>query len=419
MTNKVGGPTIHDSGDPESVLSESEILTRSGYDTDTNFETAVLNFSTSGSGVGVGQFDQPIKKPAMTLRPVPAKQMPISVTSAKTRSKLSRPSFEPFAFAIHQSREARDACLDHGKPGQWQLALLGMPSWLTSLIFHLAVIMILAVVSVSDGGRTVIALLAAANEPVEIEHFVSFDMPQPEPMETLAEEIEMPTPKLMDRFDNSPVLDESLLDASLESDSNREMFESISTGEISESDLPQRLEKGSTQFFGVEGQGSNFVFVIDCSGSMADYGRWKQAVRELKKSVLQLRKEQKFLVLLYNDGFIAMNDQAELVPSTEIQQKKAFRWLANNSPGNWTFCAAAMEKALSLKPDAVFLLSDGEFNDRQDVFTVLETMNSFQILRRYEQQQIPIHTIALGSHQGSWTMKRIADENNGNFQLIE
>jgi hypothetical protein len=295
----------------------------------------------------------------------------------------------------------------------------GMPSWLTSLIFHLAVIMILAGVSISDGGRQVIALLAAANESVEIEHFVSFDMPQPEPLETLVEEIEMPTPKLMDNTEIPPLLDEALLDASLENNSNRNMFESISTEGISENDLPRRLDEVGTQFFGVEGKGSNFVFVIDCSGSMADYGRWNQAVRELKKSVLQLKKEQKFLVLLYNDGFIAMNDEAELVASTPIQQKKAFKWLAHNSPGSWTFCAAAMEKALSLNPDAVFLLSDGEFNDRQDVFTVLETMNSLQNLRRYEQRQIPIHTIALGSHQGSWTMKRIADENSGNFQLIE
>ena len=413
MTNKVCGPTTHDSVDLESVLSGSEILTRSGNDTDINFETAIQNFSVNGSGGGVGKIEEAAKKTAL---PVLDNGQAISATSTKVQSKLSRASAEPAAIGINQSREASH---DLGRPVHLQHVLLGMPSWLTSLIFHLAVIMILAVVSVSNPGRTVIALMAAANESVEVEHFVSFDLPEPGQMESLAEEIQMPTPKPLANSDISPMLDEALLNGSLESHSQRAMFDSISTGGISESDLPRRPENGSTQFFGVEGKGSNFVFVIDCSGSMADYGRWKLAVRELKKSVTQLKKEQKFLVLLYNDGFTAMNVQAELVPSTEIQQKKAFKWLANNSPANWTFCAAAMEKALSLKPDAVFLLSDGEFNDRQDVFSVLEAMNKAQHLGRYGQQQIPIHTIALGSHQGSWTMKRIADENNGIFQLIE
>ena len=225
--------------------------------------------------------------------------------------------------------------------------------------------------------------------------------------------------RLMETTDLAPVLDDALLSASLDSEDQNNLFERISSEGIAESDLPRRVAGGGAKFFGVDGQGSDFVFIVDCSGSMADYGRWRQAVRELKKSVGDLKTSQRFLILLYNDGFIAMNDDARLVKSTKREQKKAFNWLTANVPNSWTFCAQALEKALTLRPDAIFLLSDGEFNDRQDVFFVLDSMNSRSKVRQYNRQQIPVHTIALGSHQGRFTMKRIADENSGLFRLVE
>ncbi len=304
--------------------------------------------------------------------------------------------------------------------GGWQPRLRGVPSWLTSLIVHLSVILVLALVSISDGGRTVIAMLASADERVDIEPYTTFDMAlDPVEIETLSEEMEVPSSQLMQPTDLAPVLENALLDASLSSESQDSFSESLATEGVPNSDLPRQENGGGAKFFGVGGNGRDFVFIVDCSGSMADYGRWHQAVRELKQSVNDLKEDQRFLILLYNDGFIAMNNDAKLVKSDSRSRKKAFKWLVNNRPDSWTFCAEALGKALSLKPDAVFLLSDGEFNDRQDVFFVLDTMNSKERLSPYEEQQIPVHTIALGSHFGRHTMKRIADENSGEFRLVD
>ena len=203
----------------------------------------------------------------------------------------------------------------------------------------------------------------------------------------------------------------------IESGTDNELFESVaSTGGINEVELPKKDAGGGAEFFGVKGDGSDFVFIVDCSGSMADFGRWDQAVKELRASMESLSNQQRFLILLYNDGFVAMNGDARLVNSTAEARKKALRWLRRNRPISLTYCADALEKALNLNPDAIFLLSDGEFNDRSDVFFVLESMNSKKKLTR---QQVPVHTVALGSHMGRYTMKRIADENAGIFKLVD
>jgi hypothetical protein len=297
----------------------------------------------------------------------------------------------------------------------------GVPSWLTSLVFHLSVVLILALVSVSDGGRKIMELVATAGEADEIEPFLAVDMAlEPAEVEPLSERLAVPAAqKLLETSELDPILDNALLSAGFETEDQDSLFERISSAGLTEGEIPRRSADGGAKFFGVDGQGSNFIFIVDCSGSMADYGRWRQAVRELKKSIEHLKDDQRFLILLYNDGFVAMNDEVKLVKSTRRTQQKAFKWLSGNMPNSWTFCAQALAKALSLQPDAIFLLSDGEFNDRQDVFLVLDQMNSKTHSQEYRRQQIPIHTIALGSHQGRWTMKRIADENGGLFRLVE
>jgi len=237
-------------------------------------------------------------------------------------------------------------------------------------------------------------------------------------IEAPPEELESAPSKIAEATDLAPLLDEALLDASLDNVSSSDLFDSLSLSGAKESELSNQ-ESGGAKFFGVEGEGADFVFIVDCSGSMSDYGRWNQAVRELKESIRAMKTDQKFLILLYNNGFIAMNDDAKLVESTQRQQNRAFRWLAGKIPNNWTFCAEALAKALSLKPDAIFLLSDGEFNDREEVFAVLEALNKKNKLKVYGRTQVPVHTIALGSHLGQFTMKRIADENSGNFKLVE
>ncbi len=381
---------------PPSVSIFDEVIVRPGGETSTNFETADLSRKVDRSE------GPPQRQQVVASAGEPVAGQPVSPSSGDLVSD-----------SAPQDR--------NHPPAAWLPAYGGVPGWLTSLVFHLSVILILALVSVSDGGREIMQLVATSGESDEIEPYLAVDMAiEPAEVEPVTEQIAVPaSAKLMETSELDPILDDAMLSAGFEAEEHDRLFERISSAGLAEGEIPRRSVEGGARFFGVDGQGSNFVFIVDCSGSMADYGRWRQAVRELKKSVEHLKSDQRFLILLYNDGFIAMNDEIKLVKSTRREQQKAFRWLGNNAPHSWTFCAQALAKAITLQPDAIFLLSDGEFNDRQDVFLVLDKMNSKARTRQYRRQQIPIHTIALGSHQGRWTMKKIADENSGLFRLVE
>ena len=81
-------------------------------------------------------------------------------------------------------------------------------------------------------------------------------------------------------------------------------------------------------------------------------------------------------------------------------------------PMGGTFPGQAVKIALSLSPDAVYLLSDGQFQD--NTAGMLQTWNP----DRPKRGKISIHTIALGAFEGEGNMKFIADRNNGIFKAI-
>ena len=114
-----------------------------------------------------------------------------------------------------------------------------------------------------------------------------------------------------------------------------------------------------------------------------------------------------------------MNNKLKLVSSTEKERDRAIRWLNSKSPNSATFCADALAAGLKLNPSAIFLLSDGEFTDRRNVFRVLDDENQDKAAKFSRAPLVPIHTIALGSHIGQFSMKRIAEENDGEYRVIE
>ena len=75
--------------------------------------------------------------------------------------------------------------------------------------------------------------------------------------------------------------------------------------------------------------------------------------------------------------------------------------------------AQAMQYALELNPDAIFLLSDGELQD--NTVAVLRLLNP----PGSERRQIPVHTVHLFSFQGRLTLQQIALENSGTFTSIQ
>lgn len=172
--------------------------------------------------------------------------------------------------------------------------------------------------------------------------------------------------------------------------------------------------RDEAQFFGVSARGNKFVFVIDCSGSMGG-PRWISARSELIRSLRALQPEQMFCVLLYSSDAWSYEGNVELASyalATPENLDKAALWLGRQMPGGGTLPMPAIREALTLRPDAIYLLSDGELQDDSRGYLLRNNR------ARSARQPVPVHTVSAGMLFGAQLLQVIAQENGGQFQQV-
>jgi hypothetical protein len=173
------------------------------------------------------------------------------------------------------------------------------------------------------------------------------------------------------------------------------------------------------KFYGTELVGNRFVFVIDSSSSMSGE-RWESLKEELVRCVKGLSPDQRFFVIGFDSEPHPMFGQSppkgSFLRPSKVSIKKLQNWLNGIRLGGQTLPAASLMMAISLKPDAIMLLSDGEIAD--DSIVRLRVVNR-KILNDDEYEiKIPIHTYLLHSSVGYQALETIAEENDGVFTPI-
>jgi hypothetical protein len=166
--------------------------------------------------------------------------------------------------------------------------------------------------------------------------------------------------------------------------------------------------QGASKFFGVSGYGNSFVYVVDCSGSMKESGKLERAKYELLQSIDQLSEDQKYFVIFYNHDAIPMDGKAP-IDATEDNFARTRRWVDLVGANGGTNPLPALLAALSLRPDAIYFLSDGLFDG--NTITQVRTIN-----RR--KGRIPIHSIAFVSRENLGLMRSIARDSGGEFRFV-
>jgi hypothetical protein len=170
----------------------------------------------------------------------------------------------------------------------------------------------------------------------------------------------------------------------------------------------------ATEFFGIGGYGQTFVYVVDASDSMNENGKFDRARYELLHSIEQLASDQRYFVIFYNDVAYPM-DAPEPVMATENERAKTAEWVNATTAHDGTNPLPALLYALSLRPDAVYFLSDGQFDPR--TIGVLRVRNRSS--KRISQRQIPIHTIAFVDYATIGIMRTIARDSNGDHRFVK
>ncbi|TWU45282.1 hypothetical protein Q31b_04530 [Novipirellula aureliae] len=174
------------------------------------------------------------------------------------------------------------------------------------------------------------------------------------------------------------------------------------------------------EFCGVDGGGNHFVYLVDSSGSMGS--AFESARMELIRSIHQLKPHQRFYVIFYDSkpDFMRLSDpnQDEQRSVLATPQNKAAMqaWAMRITPDRGKNPNELLEFALDLRPDAIFLLSDGEFP--QTTEDLLREKNRRQNLFGDGGIISIVHTIAYHSREGESRMQRIAEQNGGQYRYI-
>ncbi len=158
-----------------------------------------------------------------------------------------------------------------------------------------------------------------------------------------------------------------------------------------------------TSFFGIKAEGKLFVYVVDCSGSMIDDDRLGRAKNELRKTINSLQSPQRFKVIFYNDQPVPMPGELPK-PADYPSKAQLSRWLHLVEPEGPTDPRSSLSMALAMKPDAVFLLSDGAFPE-----------GTTEAVVRLNPKKVPIHCIDLANGAAGDDLRKIATDSGGQY----
>jgi hypothetical protein len=157
-----------------------------------------------------------------------------------------------------------------------------------------------------------------------------------------------------------------------------------------------------TSFYGIRAKAQTVVFVVDCSESMADGECLLRAKRELRRSVEGLVFPQQFTVIFYNEAPILMSGGGMKTIETNVKDALT-SWLRLIEPEGGTDPRDAMRIALGLRPDVIYLLSDGLFPD-----------GTVEAIAAKNKRKTPIHCIDLTGGESD-QLKRIAKDSGGQY----
>lgn len=167
---------------------------------------------------------------------------------------------------------------------------------------------------------------------------------------------------------------------------------------------------GVPEFMGIKVDARSIVYILDFSGSMGGEKLTYLKV-ELKKSLFALTPKNTFQVILFQSHSRQMSDKA-MLPATQPNTRRCASWVDQEQSGGGTNPVEALEIALTtLKPDAIYLLTDGAFDSDPDVFAVLQRLNP--------EGKVQICTIGFGQGVNAMTLQKIAAENRGTYAFVD
>lgn len=300
-----------------------------------------------------------------------------------------------------------------------------MPSWLLSMVLHLFLVVLLGVFTI--GGDTdsylelVLSPQVADDEPFSLGEAIDLDV---------ISEDELPASEITElplEIDEEPIVS---VDQTLTGELEAQMYQSpaglmASLGHLSNgSGSP-----GYTSLFGLSAEGSKFMYVFDRSDSMNSIFTMYRGSRpiskvtplelakaELIRSLGELRDYHQFQIIFYNHWPALFEEERKhkgLLNATEENKHKAARFIdympGEGNTNHWL----ALNKAMELKPEVIFLLTDGQAKDDPPLY-MIETM-----VKHCRSSGIQVNIVHFSDrNRPGCTLIQLAEETGGMHRFI-
>jgi hypothetical protein len=171
----------------------------------------------------------------------------------------------------------------------------------------------------------------------------------------------------------------------------------------------------TVELFGHSGKGNSFVFLIDRSRSMGSQGLGAIAAaeRELVRELARLTPDHRFQIIVYNQSYRVLN-RGGMLDGSEENKELAGKFLSRTIAAGGTEHEPALSAALRLRPDVIFLLTDGG--------TPPLSSAEIDLLTRENAGRTAIHCLHFGSgalqHAENF-LARLARRNGGGYSYID
>ena len=185
---------------------------------------------------------------------------------------------------------------------------------------------------------------------------------------------------------------------------------------------------GKTSFYGIDAEGSKFVYVFDRSESMGyafysaeshtEFGGvpLRAAKAELLASLEELNSSQQFHIVFYNHQpmlFRPTSGTPRLLFATGENKRSARYFVSELPAAGGTNHLPALEIAIRMKPDVIFLLTDGEEKDDP-------TLEDIKQLERLNNGHASINLVQFAQEpRPDSTLVQLAKDSRGKYQFID
>jgi hypothetical protein len=309
--------------------------------------------------------------------------------------------------------------------------LSNLPAWLLSVLLHVCLIVSLSVLWVSRPSGTG----SEPDRPVgvavvyETSGGESYFLETPGAAQVAASEDTQPSESLTDSLPSQSAAAAASLESALSGLLPEAGLAGVSASQaagglgLGEGGAvlggDREVPKAKTTVFGIEGEGTRFLYVFDRSESMQGYGGapLRAAKSELLKSIQSLGPVHQFQVIFYNDSplpFGGMGTRGpQLFKGDDPSKQAAMRFVRDVSADGGTRHIDALRMALAMAPDVLFFLTDADSSPSAREIEDLQT--------RAIRTGTTIHSIQFGSganpSNAGW-IQRMSSETGGKYRYI-